>query len=158
MRAYEPGDLAWLMDTANRAWQPIYRAYRTAYGEELFPILVPNVETRKGEEMRRLCANEPSSIYVCVEGGRRVGFIHISMDHTRRMGVIGNNAVDPGCGLKGIGQEMYRFALGRFREAGMTYASVTTGLDEGHAPARRAYERAGFDISHSDIHYYMKLG
>jgi hypothetical protein len=39
----------------------------------------------------------------------------------------------------------------------MSYATVQTGLDEGHAPARRAYERAGFDISHSRITYYRKL-
>jgi ribosomal protein S18 acetylase RimI-like enzyme len=73
------------------------------------------------------------------------------------MGIIGNNAVDPDCGLKGIGQQMYRFALERFRAEGMAWANVDTGLDEGHAPARRAYERAGFDITISSIHYYRKL-
>jgi hypothetical protein len=31
------------------------------------------------------------------------------------------------------------------REAGMTHATVGTGLNEGHAPARRMYEKAGFE-------------
>ena len=39
----------------------------------------------------------------------------------------------------------------------MTYAKVATGLDDAHAPARRAYERAGFDIKVEDVTYYKKL-
>jgi len=34
---------------------------------------------------------------------------------------------------------------------------VHTGLDYAHAAARRAYERAGFNIRHEDVDYYMKL-
>ncbi|MBT4097360.1 MAG: GNAT family N-acetyltransferase, partial [Gemmatimonadetes bacterium] len=34
---------------------------------------------------------------------------------------------------------------------------VGTGLDDAHAPARRAYERAGFDIAQQDVTYYKKL-
>ena len=60
IRPYETGDLEWLMAMANRAWQPIYQAYRRMYGPDLFPVLVPNIETRKGEEMRRLCAEDPT--------------------------------------------------------------------------------------------------
>jgi hypothetical protein len=54
-------------------------------------------------------------------------------------------------------QQMYAFALDRFRSEGMRWANVDTGLDDGHAPARRAYERAGFDISISSIRYYKEL-
>ena len=157
VRSYQSEDLVWLMETANKAWRGINAAYRRAYGDDLFALLVPDEHTRKGEEMRQICREHPENVFVCEEDGRRAGFIHLVFDRTRRIGEIGNNAVDPECGLKGIGQQMYRFALGRFREAGMAFANVTTGLDEGHAPARRAYERAGFDISRSDIHYYMKL-
>ena len=39
----------------------------------------------------------------------------------------------------------------------MAYAKVHTGLDDAHARARRAYERAGFDISHQEVNYYLKL-
>ena len=158
LRPYEPGDLEWIMDVANRAWAPINVSYRRILGDELYRILVPAPETRKGEEMRLMCSREPAAVSVCVEGGRRVGFICTATDAARRIGTIGNNAVDPACGLKGIGQQMYRFALERFRAAGMLYAEVSTGLDEGHARARRAYERAGFDISRPQITYYRKLG
>jgi hypothetical protein len=39
---------------------------------------------------------------------------------------------------------MYAFALSRMREVGMRAATVSTGADASHAPARRAYEKAGF--------------
>ena len=157
MRSYQPEDLPWLMDAANRAWAPINDSYRRAYGDELYRLLVPNPATRKGEEMRRLCAEDPGGVFVCVEEGLRVGFLHISLDRKRGIGILGPNAVDPTCGLKGIGQQMYRFALERFRAEGMRWAHVATGLDEGHDRARRAYERAGFDISRSEISYYRRL-
>lgn len=157
MRPYVPQDLAWLTEVADKAWRPINAAYRKAYGEALFQRIVPNEHFRKGEEMKAICRANPECVFVCEEDGRKVGFLTILFDRARRIGEIGNNAVDPDCGLKGIGQQMYRFALQRFRAEGMEYAMVHTGLDEGHAPARRAYERAGFDISHSDITYYMDL-
>ncbi len=157
MRPYEPRDRAWIMETADKAWRPINESYRKAYGDELFAVLVPHPDTRKGVELRGFCDAHPDFVYLCEEDGKRVGFLTIDFDLERRIGIIGNNAVDPGCGLKGIGQQMYRFALERFRAEGMSWANVDTGLDEGHAPARRAYERAGFDISISSIRYYRKL-
>jgi len=39
----------------------------------------------------------------------------------------------------------------------MLYAKVQTGLDEAHAPARRAYERAGFKTRLESVAYYMDL-
>jgi GNAT superfamily N-acetyltransferase len=157
VRSFRSDDLAWVVETADKAWRGINAAYRAAYGDELFEILVLNEHTRKGEEMRAICREHPGDVFVCEENGRRAGFMHLILDHGRAIGEIGNNAVDPDCGLKGIGQQMYRFAFDRFRAEGMRYATVQTGLDEGHAPARRAYERAGFDISHSKITYFRKL-
>ena len=66
------------------------------------------------------------------------------MNSQSKVANITNNAVDPFCGEKGVGQEMYQAALARFKAEGMRAVMVNTGLDEAHAPARRAYERAGF--------------
>jgi len=145
------------VDIGNRAWRGIYRMFRKTYGDELFEILVPDEATVKGEQIRSHCARHPEWVYVCEEEERVVGFTTFRLDRERQIGEIGNNAVDPECGLKGIGQQMYRAVLQHFREQGMRYARVHTGLDEAHAPARRAYERAGFDIRHEDVDYFMKL-
>jgi GNAT superfamily N-acetyltransferase len=157
MRPFRPDDLAWVMATADAAWRPINAAYRAAYGDELFDLLVPNEHTRKGAEMKEMCSAAPGQVLVCEEGGRRVGFVTYLLDAERGIGEIGNNAVDPDCGLKGIGQQMYRHVMDLFRARGMGFAMVRTGLDDGHAPARRAYERAGFDISIGSVSYYRKL-
>jgi hypothetical protein len=55
VRSYRSEDLPWVVETANKAWRGINAAYRRAYGDELFALLVPDVHTRKGEEMRRIC-------------------------------------------------------------------------------------------------------
>ncbi len=52
---------------------------------------------------------------------------------------------------------MYQAALAYFKDQGIKVVRVTTGLDEGHAPARRAYERAGFSLKRESVTYFMKL-
>lgn len=59
--------------------------------------------------------------------------------------------------MKGIGQQMYKAVLDYFRQQGMLYAKVLTGLDEAHTRARKAYERAGFNIKCESVNYFMKL-
>jgi len=158
VRPYRPEDLPAIMDIANRAWQGIYDMFERRYGRELFQILVPDRRTVKSEQVRRHCERHPDQVFVCEEDdGRIVGFVTFMLDRERGIGEIGNNAVDPECGIKGRGQQMYQAVFERFRQEGMRYAKVTTGLDEAHARARRAYERAGFDIHHENITYYKKL-
>lgn len=157
IRPYRPGDRAAVVDIADRAWQGIYDAYLDMMGQELFEAIVPDRERGKGKQLARQCDETPERVLVCEEEGRVVGFVTFWLDRERGIGYIGNNAVDPECGLKGRGQEMYRAVLDIFRREGMRFAGVGTGGDPGHAPARRAYERAGFDIVKPDVHYYMKL-
>lgn len=157
IRSYTPADLPTLMDIANRAWQPIYDMYAGIRSPELFALLVPDRHTAKGDQIRAHAARSPDHILVCEEGGRIVGFVTFQLDRDHGIGTLGNNAVDPACGLKGIGQQMYQAVFARFRQEGLRFAKVTTGLDEAHARARRAYERAGFNQRQEDVTYYMKL-
>lgn len=157
IRPYQPGDLATLVDIANRAWQPIYDMYLETYGERLFSAVIPDRMASKGAQVEAHCQSHPNRVLVCEEGGRLVGFVTFRMSEEDGIGEIGNNAVDPDCGLKGIGQQLYKAALDCFREHGLAFAKVGTGLDWAHAPARRAYERAGFDISHQNVTYWQEL-
>ena len=157
IRPYAPGDLETIAAIGDRAWRGIYRMFRQTYGDELFEIVVPKEETSKGDQVRAHCRRHPEWVFVCEEEGRIVGFATFGLDAEKRIGEIGNNAVDPECGLKGIGQQLYGAVLRHFKERGMRFAKVHTGLDPAHAPARRAYERAGFDICHRDVTYFKKL-
>ena len=157
IRKYRPEDLATIMDIGNRAWSKIYVMFREAYGDELFKLIVPDEKTSKGEQIKSHCQRHPEWVFICEEEERIVGFIMFRMDKDSKIGEIGNNAKDPDCDLKGIGQQMYKAVFEHFREHGMIYAKVHTGLDYAHAPARKAYGRAGFNISHEDVDYYMRL-
>jgi N-acetylglutamate synthase-like GNAT family acetyltransferase len=157
IRKYKPDDLGIIMDMGNRAWSNIYKMFREAYGDELFQIIVPNEKTRKGDQIKSHCENHPEWVFICEEGGQIVGFITFTLDFEKKIGEIGSNAKEPNCNLKGIGQQMYKAVLDYFQKQGMRYAKVHTGLDYAHAPAKKAYEMAGFNIYHEDIDYYMKL-
>ena len=145
------------MNIANRAWREIYKMFREAYGDELFQLTIPDEANSKGNQIKSYCERHPEWVFICEEADRIVGFVTFSLDTDSKTGSIGNNAKDPDCELKGIGQQMYKAVFEYFRKHGMVYAKVHTGLDYAHAPARRAYERAGFHISHKDVDYYMKL-
>ncbi|MGI6083679.1 MAG: GNAT family N-acetyltransferase [Limnochordia bacterium] len=75
-----------------------------------------------------------------------VGFVSLKLNPETGVGETGLNAVHPDYSGRGIGTGMYRFAPERVKEAGMKAAAVATGGDPSHSAARRAYEKAGFDI------------
>jgi len=157
IRQYREDDLPFIMALGNEAWRPIRRVQRVTLGEEIFNVLHPKGgDVDKGLEIADFARMTPENIFVCEDNGRIIGFILFRMGENG-VGEICNNAADKNCGIKGIGQAMYAAVLEHFRKHGMRVACVHTGLDEGHAPARRAYERAGFSLQLQNTTYYMKL-
>jgi GNAT superfamily N-acetyltransferase len=55
---------------------------------------------------------------------------------------------------RGIGTALNKFVLEKMKESGMKLAVVATGGDPGHAPARRAYEKAGYR-AFPGVRYYQ---
>ena len=157
IRKYKAEDLPVIVLIARQAWTAIYDMYHDTYGDELFSLLVPVRDTAKEEQINYHVRQHPDWIYICEENGKIAGFITFFLDPERQIGQIGNNAVDLECGLKGIGQQMYSAVFKRFKDEGMLYAQVTTGLDDTHLRARRAYEIAGFNIKKEDVTYFKKL-
>jgi type I restriction-modification system DNA methylase subunit len=81
----------------------------------------------------------------------------------------GQTICDPACGIggfllaahpdyqnHGIGTELNAFALQKMKECRMKMATISTGGDESHAPARRSYEKAGYTALPL-IRYYKDL-
>jgi len=158
IREVRPEDVDALVDIAVAAWEPVKAARRQIMGEELFAALNHDWEQRKARQVRSDCAPE-SRAMVCVaeDAGRLVGFAAYYINETTGVGQIGNNAVHAEAQGKGIAGKMYEYAFDRLRERGMRFVHVGTGGDPGHAPARRAYEKAGFNIRDPKVHYYRKL-
>ncbi len=86
-----------------------------------------------------------------------MGFVAVSLDKETRVGEIGLNAVHPDLSGRGIGTRLYRHAIEVMKAAGMKVASVGTGGDPSHAPARRAYEKAGFGPAIPSIWMYRAV-
>lgn len=98
-------------------------------------------EQRKAVE----AACEEKRVWVAESGGSVVGFVAVELHRESGMGEIYMLAVDPDFRGGGVGTNLTEFALAWMAGEGMSVAMVETGGDPGHAPARRAYEKAGFD-------------
>lgn len=162
VRDLEPADVEAAVEIAVAAWEPIFASFRQVLGEELFAVEHPDWRADKARQVRSACESACASgdeALACVAelGGRVVGFVTCYPFPRRRIGEIGNNAVRPDHQGKGIAGRMYEYAFRRMRELGLAFVRVRTGGDPSHAPARRAYEKAGFETCWPDVTYYRKL-
>ncbi len=158
IRQADETDVDAACDIAKQAWERIHDSFTNIMGKEMHDDLSPTWKDRKADQIRSHFVHNPAWMLVVEhDNDGIVGFITFRIDRDRFLGTIGNNAVDPRTQGSGVGSAMYGVVLDLFRREGLKYASVQTGLDEGHAPARRAYEKAGFDIRREDVTYYKKL-
>jgi GNAT superfamily N-acetyltransferase len=135
-----------LQSIRHAAFAPIFAAFRSLLGEEIYDLAQRRSDQAQAGLLTSLMTPVPhASLYVALSGSEIVGFVAVLLDRETLLGEIGLNAVDPAHAGKGIGTAMYSFALGLMKQAGMKVATVSTGGDPSHAPARRAYAKAGFD-------------
>ena len=156
IREYRKEDFETLAAIARKAWRKIFEGFRQQLGDELYAILYDNRQQDKRYQLSVFLEKYPEYCRICERNGKIAGFITFGLNRELRVGRILNNAADPESGEKGVGQEMYAAVFEIMRAEGMTACTVNTGLDEGHAPARKAYERAGF-YRHTDSITYVKL-
>src|SRR6476660_4049610 len=118
-----------------------------SWGDEIFSPPTPDWKANQAEAVRSSCTNEERDVFVAVASGRPVGFVAVALNaFHERVGVIDIIGVDPDYQRRGISSQLTEFATGHMRSRGMDIAVVETGGDAGHAPARAAYEAAGFTL------------
>lgn len=158
IRAFEPGDLPKLHEIREAAYKPVFQSFRNIVGEKIAPIAFASAEREQAELLDRICEERSShDVFVVECSPEVVAFCSVSLDRDSKIGEIHLNAVHPDFQGKGIGTLMYNFALNRMREAGMSVATVGTGGDPSHAPARRAFEKAGFGPALPAVYLYRSL-
>lgn len=158
IRPAEPSDLAALQEIRRAAFAPIFAAFRAQVGASVADVVFAAADAEQAALLQQLCApGSPSEVYAVRRRGEMVGFVSVTLDRRRKVGEIGLNAVRPDAAGAGVGAEMYAFALARMRAAGMRAAEVSTGDDAAHAPARRAYEKAGFVPGIPSMTFYRAL-
>lgn len=138
-------DLPVLQEIRQAAFAPVFASFRTMLGEVLYERVQAREDAAQSELLASLLLPEsPWEVYVAEVASAVVGFVAIQLHQGTQVGEIGLNAVHPQHAGQGIGTAMYERALSRMKEAGMRAATVATGGDASHAPARRAYQKAGF--------------
>lgn len=158
IRKFEPDDLGRLHEIREAAYEPIFRSFRQIVGEEIAPFALASAETEQSDYLNKICAPDSDrEVYVVEVRSKIVAFCALALNGKTKLGEIDLNAVDPDHQGRGIGAWMYSFALERMKEAGMVVATVGTGGDASHAPARRAYEKVGFGPAIPSVFLYRML-
>jgi ribosomal protein S18 acetylase RimI-like enzyme len=157
IRPYKKDDLETMVQIAYKAWAKIFEGFRKDLGEDLYNILYNIPSQDKRVQLTNFTEKYPDWCLLCERNGKVVGFATFYLDNDRKVGLLLNNAADPECGEKGVGQEMYQAVFDHMKACGKKMVYVTTGLDYAHAPARRAYRRAGFKNEQLSVTYYRML-
>jgi ribosomal protein S18 acetylase RimI-like enzyme len=157
-RAARPEDADRLQAIRRIAFAPVFASFRALLGDEIYELAQRREdEAQDGLLTSLMAAGSGWEVYVAQAGDEITGFMAIRLDHATQLGEIGLNAVDPAHAGKGIGTAMYELAAARMQQAGMKVATVATGGDPSHAPARRAYEKAGFNAQIPSVWMCRKL-
>jgi ribosomal protein S18 acetylase RimI-like enzyme len=157
IRPFRLSELSAIVQLSLAAWQPVFAAWELILGPKLYPIAIYS-DWRQGQKevVEALCQNEKIATWVAEVEGNVVGFVAYELNDTTKIGEVQLLAVLPEYQNHGIGTELNLFVLQKFKENGMKLAVVGTGGDEGHAPARRSYEKAGY-IGLPLVRYYKDL-
>ena len=155
IRLTRPEDHETLLALASRAWAPVFASVNDVLGADLALLLHgQDWRTHHAGEIRQVLGSESMETWVADLDGRQVGFVTARVaDPARRIGEIHILGVDPVAQRHGVGTSLIRHAERWLHEQGMAVASVGTGGDLGHAPARSLYESLGYRLFPSAQYY-----
>ncbi len=142
VRPLQTDDTDRIVDLSLRAWQPVFASFRDLLGPRLFERFYPDWRAAQAAAVRDAIGANTTS--VAVLGRTVVGFVNVIVKQKEASGEIYMIAVDPNHQRRGIASTLTSWALEEMNRRGATLATVATGADPGHAPARRTYEAAGF--------------
>lgn len=143
IRPYTEADREAVVALSLRAWAPVFVSIKESLEPTLYQHFFPDWRDAQQKSVEEVLADANMNTWVAEEDGRIAGFTAVAI-RSAEMGEIYMIAVDPDFQGRRVGSELTQFACAWMREQGVPVAMVETGADPGHAPARRTYERAGF--------------
>ena len=127
------------------AWAPVFASFRQILSPKVYAIVYPDWQEQQRKVVEKVCEDsENTVVWVAEVDGTVTGFIAYTLHAADHKGVVELLAVHPEYQNRGVGTELNKLALEKMKDSGMRLAELTTGGDPGHAPARRAYEKAGY--------------
>jgi len=109
------------------------------------------------ESVKKYLEEKGTRKFVTKIDGKIAGFCSYTIDKIKKIGTVGYNGVSPEYSGLGIGTYQMNKILELMKKEGMEIAEVLTGLNEGHTPARKMYEKVGFKEFSKSILYTKKL-
>lgn len=152
IRPATAADVEALSEIVKVAWKPIFDGYRVQLGDAIYDVAyAEDPLEKKAREVQ--CSVENGLCFVAEYEGKVVGFATYFIDG--KVGNLTSNAVIlRGHGIAGL---LHTRVFEEMKARGCEAVLVRTGLDDAHAPARRAYEKDGFQNAIPGITYYKKL-
>jgi len=144
MRVFVEQDLGEIVELSLLAWEPVFHSFERVLGPVIYPLIYPDWRVRQREGVTKVCLGREHVVLVAGVDGRVVGFVAYRLypeDGTAEVDLL---AVHPDFQNQGIGTALNVAALEGMKAAGVKLAVVGTGGEEGHAPARRSYEKVGY--------------
>lgn len=157
IRHFKDEDYKDIVEITILAFTPIHESFRQILGEKVFGLVYPDWKKSNTKYVKSLCkGKDKKNILVIERDNRIVGFISFFLDIKNKKGELGLNAVHPDYQNRGVGKKLYDHVLRYLKEQGIKLVEVSTGGDDSHLQARRAYEKCGF-IELPLIKYYKAL-
>lgn len=151
-------DLPTMEEIRQKAFRPVFASFRNILGDEIYSIAQEPEDNKQSELLSSMFAPDSEwQLFVLELSQQVIGFVSVQLNRETKVGEIGLNAVHPDYSGQGFGTEMYKFAIEIMKESGMQVATVGTGGDISHAPARRAYEKSGFSVQIPSVWMCQKL-
>lgn len=145
IREFADHDLEALVALALRAWAPVHASLSHVLGDAGgYAQMHPDWRVDQRRAVEEACRDGGSSVWVAEVDGAVAGFVVAQLNREPGRGEIVMVAVDPDRQGAGVGAALTSHALRWLTDHDMAVAMVETGGDDGHAPARRLYEQAGF--------------
>jgi GNAT superfamily N-acetyltransferase len=150
-------DIEEIVQLSLLAWEPVFTSFRRVLGSEIYALLYPDWKASQQSVVETMCRNqEQFTTWVAERETSIVGFVLYELNLHDKVGEVQLLAVHPAHQNRGIGTGLNNVALQNMRVQGMKLAVVGTGGDPGHAPARAAYEKAGYTAL-PIVRYYQAL-
>lgn len=155
IRPFVEDDMPAIVDLSLAAWEPVFVSFEQVLGPRIFALIYPDWRKSQQEVVEKICrAGENTHVLVADRDDRAMGFlVYESRGDTGEVLLL---AVHPDDQNRGIGTALNVAALAEMKRAGVKLVEVGTGGEEGHAPARRAYEKAGYTALPL-VRYYIDL-
>lgn len=154
--AFESEHLDAVVELSLRAWAPVFASIEAAMDSDVFREMHPDWRVTQRDAVTDVCRDPDVCVWVAMEDDTVAGFAALRQHAEERLGEIYMIAVEPNFQRRGIAKALTDHSLQWLKSMGMTTATVETGSDPGHAPARRTYESTGFR-PFPMVRYFRKL-